>query len=108
MVLILLENAPVSLRGQLSRWLMELRPGVFLGTVSALVRDELWELCRTRLGRGGGCMLLHPAQNEQGFSIRTVGTLSREIVDLDGLSLVRVPSDSGDVHQPEPGNTPET
>ncbi|SRR6266567_2581847 len=86
MVLILLERAPASLKGELSRWLMELRSGVYLGTVSALVRDELWEICQRKI-RAGGCMLVHPTNNEQGFTIRTSGELSRDLVNLDGLLL---------------------
>ena len=39
MIVIALERVPVGLRGELSRWLLELRPGVFVGKVSALVRD---------------------------------------------------------------------
>lgn len=89
MILLVLERAPASMRGELSRWMMELKPGVFLGTVSALVRDELWELCRARLRRTGGCMLIHPAQTEQGFAIRTHGKLTRVPVEYEGLWLLR-------------------
>lgn len=88
MVLLVLERAPGSLRGELTRWLMELRPGVFLGTVSALVRDEIWTVCLAKIGRGG-CMLIHPAQTEQGFAIRTHGVLTRAPVEYDGLWLLR-------------------
>lgn len=89
MVLVVLERAPDSLRGELSRWLMELRPGVFLGTVSALVRDELWEICRKRTVRKGGCMLIHSAQTEQGFAVRTHGALTRTPVEHEGIWLLR-------------------
>jgi CRISPR-associated protein Cas2 len=92
MILLVLERAPVSLRGELSRWLMELKPGVFLGAVSALVRDELWDLCRTRAGRRGGCVLIHPAQTEQGFTIRTFGKVTRVPVEFEGLWLLRRPN----------------
>jgi CRISPR-associated protein Cas2 len=88
MVVMILERAPASLRGQLSRWMMELKPGVFIGTMSALVRDELWDLCRTRVGEGG-CLLIHPAQTEQGFALRAQGTLTRQPVEYEGLWLIR-------------------
>ena len=42
MLVMVLENVPPSLRGELTRWLIEPRPGVFVGHVSALVRDRLW------------------------------------------------------------------
>lgn len=89
MVLLILERPPTSLRGELSRWMMELKPGVFLGTVSALVRDELWDVCTSKVGRRGGCMLVHPAQTEQGFTIKTHGVLTRAPIECDGLWLLR-------------------
>lgn len=89
MVLLILERSPASLRGELSRWMMELKPGVFLGTVSALVRDELWDTCKSRIGHRGGCLLVHPAQTEQGFAIKTHGVLTRAPIDCEGLWLLR-------------------
>lgn len=89
MVLLILERCPESLRGEISRWLMELKPGVFLGAVSALVRDELWDLARTRTGRSGGCVLVHSAPTEQGFAVRSQGVLTRIPVEFDGIWLMR-------------------
>jgi len=90
MVLIILENVPASLKGELSRWLMEIKAGVFLGRVSAIVRESLWERCNSGL-RDGGCLLIHNAPTEQGFTVRSAGNLSRELVDHDGLYLLRRP-----------------
>ena len=36
------ERVPQSLRGELTRWLLELKAGVFVGRVSAMVRERLW------------------------------------------------------------------
>ena len=44
MVILILECVPSSLRGELTRWMLELKAGVFVGTMSAMVRDRLWEL----------------------------------------------------------------
>ena len=41
MVVMLMEKVPKSVRGELTRWLIELRSGVFVGNISALVRDKL-------------------------------------------------------------------
>ena len=91
MVTLILERVPPTLRGELSRWLMEVRTGVFVGHVSALVRDALFERCRERM-RDGGVLMIVPARTEQGFRIQASGNLSREIVDMDGLYLVREPA----------------
>ena len=41
MVVIILERVPVSLRGELTCWRLELRSGVFVGSISSIVRDKL-------------------------------------------------------------------
>ena len=43
MVVLVLERVPTSLRGELTRWMLEPKAGVFVGTMSALVREQLWE-----------------------------------------------------------------
>lgn len=85
-----LERVPVSLRGELTRWLVEPRAGVFVGNVSADVRDRLWERACTGRGTGAG-VLLHRAPTEQGFAVHVCGEPGREIVDFEGLTLVRTP-----------------
>ena len=87
MVVIILERVPTSLRGELTRWLLEPKAGVFVGRVSAMVRDKLWELVCGRL-RGGAGMMLHTAEGEQGFAVRFWGTRSRMAVDYEGLTLI--------------------
>ena len=42
MIVIILENVRTNVRGELSRWLFEVKAGIFTGKVSALVRSELW------------------------------------------------------------------
>ena len=80
---------PDSLRGALSRWTIEVVPGIFVGTVSARVRDELWHSASAVVG-DGAAVLVHPAATEQGFAIRTAGTRRRHPVDFDGLTLIRM------------------
>jgi CRISPR-associated protein Cas2 len=88
MVVIILENVRTSVRGELSRWLFEVKAGVFTGRVSALVREELWTLLGQKLGKGSALML-YPAKNEQGFAAKTLGFPSRTLVDFEGLLLVK-------------------
>ena len=88
MVVIIMERVPVGLRGELSRWLIEPHPGVFVGHVSALVRDKLWELVCAG-SAGGGIIQLWSTNNEQRFDVRVFGDTRRDIVDYDGIKLVR-------------------
>ncbi len=90
MTVVVLERASERLRGALTRWFLEVHSGVYLGTLSARVRDELWALILAEIGVGAALMV-HPARCEQGFRIRSVGDRSREIFDIDGLILVRTP-----------------
>lgn len=90
MVVMILESVPVSLRGELSRWLIEPHPGVFLGHLTAMVRDRLWERACASC-REGGLIQMWTTNNEQRFAVRVFGNTRREIVDMDGLQLVRRP-----------------
>ena len=90
MVVMVLEAVPRSLRGELTRWMLEVRAGVFLGSLSAMVRDRLWaKACQA--AKDGSCILLYNTNSEQGFAIRTAGPTRRRIEDFEGLVLVRVP-----------------
>jgi CRISPR-associated protein Cas2 len=88
MVVFILENVRPALRGELSRWLFEVKTGVFTGRVSALVREELWQMVGQKLGKGSAVMI-YSTNNEQGFNARTLGNPSRRFVDIEGLLLVR-------------------
>ena len=85
-----LENAPTSVRGELTRWMLELHAGVFVGNISAAVRDALWQMVCGKL-RGGAGMMVHNAANEQSFKILFCGNTSRILEDFDGLLLIRRP-----------------
>lgn len=88
--MVILEKVPQGLRGELTRWMLEPKSGIFVGSVTGMVRERLWQkLCDE--SRGGSCMMIHSDNTEQGFSIRMVGEPSRELVDFDGLFLIRVP-----------------
>ena len=100
MVVIATTAVPDHLRGALSRWTLEVTPGIFVGTVSARVRDQLWEATSAVVG-DGAALLVHPAANEQGFTLHTAGTRRRHPADFDGLTLIRMTA------QPRTTTTPE-
>jgi len=88
-VVLIVERAPRGLRGELSRWLIEPRTGVFVGNLSAMVRDRLWERVAAQ-PPPVSAMLIVGAKTEQRFDIRIHGDPSRDIVDFDGVQLVRI------------------
>ena len=88
-MVLLLEKIPKSLRGELTRWLLEVDTGVFVGRVSAVVRDLLWQKVVERAGEGR-CAMVHSASNEQGLALRLHGYPDRCLIDFDGLTLISV------------------
>lgn len=102
MVILILERAPRSLRGLLSRWFIEPRAGVFVGRVSAMVRDKLWDKV-VEAAPESGAIMIHSAQTEQGFQTRLYGDTSRSLVSIEGVTLVRVPVPDSRAEKPKRG-----
>jgi CRISPR-associated protein Cas2 len=80
--------------------MLEVRAGVFVGTLSARVRDKLWTLIRSR-NLEGGAVLVFRANNEQGFVAETDGDTSRAIFDMEGLLVVWRPLEGAEPPKPE-------
>ena len=91
----ILEKVPARLRGELTHWLLEPKTGIFVGHVSARVRDKLWEKCLKAKGMGGVTQIWS-TNTEQRFAIRAAGDTTREIVDFEGLHLIRIPHKTPD------------
>ena len=89
-MVIVLERVAPALRGELSRWLVEPKPGVFIGHVSGMVREKLWAKCCRSAG-AGGVVQAWSTNNEQRFAIRTYGVTKRQVLDLDGVQLMLTP-----------------
>ena len=87
MVVIAMDCAPESIRGELTRWFLELKPGVFIGNVNARIRDLLWDrVCTT--DEADGAVMAYTCNTEQGFAMRLAGDPRRKIIDLDGVQMV--------------------
>ncbi|WP_276697804.1 type I-E CRISPR-associated endoribonuclease Cas2e [Propionibacterium acidifaciens] len=89
MVVIILSAAPAGLRGALTRWLLEVDSGIYVGHVSARVREQLWELVKKYIGNGRG-LLVYSARSEQHYQIKTLGH-ERIPTDLEGCLVMRTP-----------------
>ena len=87
MLVIVLENAPLRLRGRLAVWLLEARAGVYVGSYSAKVREMIWTQVVENIGEGNA-VIASVARTDAGFAIETCGANRRVPVDFDGLSLV--------------------
>lgn len=90
MVVITLEKCPLALRGDLTKWLQEISLGVYVGQVSARVRDRLWQrVCEE--SKSGRATMVYSARNEQHLNFRVHNT-SWEPIEYDGLKLMMRPS----------------
>ena len=87
MLVIVVENAPPRLRGRLAVWLIEIRAGVYVGDLSAKVRDMLWAACEEGIEEGNAIMAWS-TNTESGFDFVTLGKNRRLPVEFDGLKLV--------------------
>jgi len=87
MLVIVVENAPLRLRGRLAVWLLEVRAGVYVGDYGRRVREMVWgEVCAYI--EDGNAVIAWSAPNETGFHFDTCGMNRRVPVDLDGFRLV--------------------
>lgn len=91
MTVIILERVSISLRGELSRWMLEVQAGVFVGTLSAMVRKLVWDYLTTAVRSGAGA-IIYQTNTEQGFAMEFCGKTSRRLRDFDGLQLIQLPS----------------
>lgn len=96
MMVLVLSAVPEGLRGHVTRWLMEVSAGIYVGHVSPRVRDRLWDIVQDTMGSGRATMVFS-ARNEQGLEFRVLGD-PWEPVDFEGLTLMIRPSasDHGD------------
>jgi CRISPR-associated protein Cas2 len=87
MLVIVAENAPPRLRGRLAIWLLEVRPGVYVGKVSARVREMIWDQVVKGI-EDGNAVMAWSTNTESGFDFTTLGTNRRIPVEMDGIKFV--------------------
>ena len=87
LTVISLTSVPPRLRGFLTKYLWEINTGVYVGEISAKVREKLWERCTKEVVDGSRAVLVFPSNNEQGFVIDSFGEKYKK-VDFDGIQLI--------------------
>jgi len=89
MVVLVLTACPPGLRGYVTRWMLEISAGVFVGKLSKRVRELMWERTIETV-RSGRAIMVFSARNEQGMSFLVHGH-HWESIDVDGLTLMLRP-----------------
>ena len=99
MTVIVLTACPERLRGYLTRWLLEVSAGVYVGHLTRRVEEELWKRVGELIGKGKALMI-SSARNEQRMQVQSLGH-DWKPVDVEGLTLMLRPA-------PEPDEGPDT
>lgn len=87
MLTVVTETVPPRLRGRLAVWLLEVRAGIYVGDVSARIRDMIWEQTNA-LADEGNVVMIWATNTESGFDFVTYGQNRRMPIDFDGMRLV--------------------
>ncbi|MBA4084678.1 MAG: type I-E CRISPR-associated endoribonuclease Cas2 [Kytococcus sp.] len=103
MVVLVLTACPVGLRGFLTRWLMEISAGVFVGRVSSRVREQLWARVE-EMAKDGRAIMVHNADSEQGLDFKVLRH-DWEPIDVDGIRVMLRPAPPDDLAA-DPGDEP--
>jgi CRISPR-associated protein Cas2 len=91
MTVITISNAPMSLRGDLTKWMQEIATGVYIGNLNSRVREELWKRVMQSVG-AGQATLSYTTRNELGYQFKTHRTKQIN-VSFDGIPLVMIPKE---------------
>lgn len=90
MTVIVVAACPVGLRGHLTRWLLEISPGVFVGKISARVRTLVWKRV-TEMVKTGRAIMVYATNNEQGLAFE-VHAHDWIPTDFEGIHLMLRPT----------------
>lgn len=86
MVVYVMTNAPENLRGELTKWVMEVKAGVYVGNINKTVRETLWK--KIEENNVSEALMIYNYNNEQGYNIEMIGTPYRYMKDYEGLLLI--------------------
>ena len=89
MIVITMTDCPTKLRGELSKWLIEVNTGVFVGNVTTKVREQLWDRTCKNIDKGRATMVFSsPGEQKIDFLVHNTAW---EPIDFDGIKLIRRP-----------------
>jgi CRISPR-associated protein Cas2 len=88
MVVYSLTSAPQRVRGLLSRYCLEVRPGLFVGRLDKRMRLKLWSAIEETATGKTTAVMAWARPTAQGYAFRTLGPMARRPVRVDGLWLI--------------------
>lgn len=94
MVVLVLENLLEGEKGHITRWLIEVKSGVFVGNVNVEIREKIWQRVQDSRSKDASALIIYKDNTEQGYSMKMIGNPRRYIVDFEGLSFVATKTDA--------------
>lgn len=88
MVVLAVENMSIGVRGEITRWLIEAKAGVFVGNVNPTLRGKIWEKVLDYIDNETSALMIYSDNTEQRYSMKMAGNPRRYVVDFEGLSLI--------------------
>ena len=93
MTVIVTVNVEARYRGFLASTMLEIAPGVYTSpNMTSGIRERIWEVLRRwyyELGQGAVVMTWRDSSGVGDQQVRTLGEAPKEIVDADGVYLVK-------------------
>jgi CRISPR-associated protein Cas2 len=86
MCVLRVEAIPPALRGNVSRWMVEVAAGVWVGRPSARVREGIWNRIKAHADSGSAVLIVADG-SELGAAMRVHGDPHRILLDFDGIDL---------------------
>lgn len=81
-----LDGASRELHGTVARRLLEIRPGVFIGSLSKRAIEQLWAMVVDANPKAA--LLIYPARNELGLAMKSHGVHRYSLMDHHGIPLI--------------------
>jgi len=89
-----LKKSPPALRGDLTKWMQEIAPGVYVGNFNTKIRERLWQRIQETVD-DGEATISYACRNEIGYDFVTHKT-ERQVIDWEGIPLVLIPKHEND------------
>ena len=93
MIVIVTVNVEARYRGFMASAMLEIAPGVYTSpNMTSGIRERIWDVLRRwyyELGQGAIVMTWRDPSGVGDQQIRTLGEVPKEIVDADGVFLVK-------------------
>jgi CRISPR-associated protein Cas2 len=88
MLVVVANHLPPAVRGRMKLWFTEVKPNIFVSGVKDSVAKKVINYLYDHCPPSSGLLVITPTSKTPGYSLRWLGELSRELIEISGLQLV--------------------